>query len=122
MSDIDALLITPPSRLEVYQGLSNDYAAIEPPVWSSLIANYLFKRGYNVKILDAEADNLNHEQTAQKIISVNPKLAVFMIYGQQPSASTQCMPGGKKTCDKFFKEIDSNVWEKNISQQAFRII
>ena len=25
MPDIDALLITPPSRLEVYQGLSNDY-------------------------------------------------------------------------------------------------
>lgn len=101
MSDIDALLITPPSRLEVYQGLSNDYAAIEPPVWSSLIANYLIKRNYNVEILDAEADNLTHEQTAKKIISINPKLAVFMIYGQQPSASTQCMPGGRKTCDKL---------------------
>ena len=41
MSKLDALLITPPSRLEVYQGLSNDYAAVEPPVWSMLIANYL---------------------------------------------------------------------------------
>ena len=49
MSEIDALLITPPSRLEVYQGLSNEYAAIEPPVWSMLIANYLMKRNYNVK-------------------------------------------------------------------------
>ena len=95
MSNIDVLLITPPSRLEVYQGLSNEYAAIEPPVWSSLIANYLLKRNYNVQILDAEADNLTHEQTAKKIISINPKLAVFMIYGQQPSASTQCMPGIK---------------------------
>jgi len=47
MSKIDALLITPPSRLEVYQGLSNEYAAIEPPVWSSLIANYLLKKNYN---------------------------------------------------------------------------
>ena len=28
MSNLDALLITPPSRLEVYQGLSNDYTAI----------------------------------------------------------------------------------------------
>jgi len=103
MSNVDALLITPSSRLEVYQGLSNDYAAIEPPVWSSLIANYLIKRGYNTQILDAEADNLSHNQTAEKIASVNPKLAVFMIYGQQPSASTQCMPGGKKTCDKLNK-------------------
>lgn len=101
MFNIDALLITPPSRLEVYQGLSNDYAAIEPPVWSSLIANYLIKRGYTSQILDAESDNLSHEQTAEKIASINPKLAIFMIYGQQPSASTQCMPGGKKTCDKL---------------------
>ena len=107
MSSIEALFITPRSRLEVYQGLSNDYAAIEPPVWSSLIANYLLKRNYNVKILDAEAENLTHEETAEKILKLNPKLAVFMIYGQQPSASTQCMPGGNKTCKKL-KELSSD--------------
>ena len=93
MSNIDALLITPPSRLEVYQGLSDDYAAIEPPVWSSLIANYLIKKDYTAQILDAEAENFTHDQTAKKIVSINPQLAIFMIYGQQPSASTQCMPG-----------------------------
>ena len=43
MSKIDVLLVTPPSRLDVYQNLSNEYAAVEPPVWSSLIANYLLK-------------------------------------------------------------------------------
>ena len=107
MSTIDALLITPPSRLEVYQGLSDDYAAIEPPVWSSLIAKYLIKKGYTAQILDAEAENFTHEQTAKKIISINPRLAIFMIYGQQPSASTQCMPGGKKTCDKL-NSLSSN--------------
>ena len=108
MNNIDVLLITPPSRLEVYQGLSNEYAAIEPPVWSSLIANYLLKRNYNVQILDAEADNLTHEQTAKKIISIDPKLAVFMVYGQQPSASTQCMPGGRKTCSKLNELLSLN--------------
>jgi anaerobic magnesium-protoporphyrin IX monomethyl ester cyclase len=72
-----------------------------------LIANYLIKRNYNVKILDAEAENLSHEETAEKILKLNPKLAVFMIYGQQPSASTQCMPGGNKTCKKL-NEISSN--------------
>ncbi len=107
MSNIDALLITPPSRLEVYQGLANDYAAIEPPVWSSLIANYLIKKGFTAEILDAEAENLTHEKTAEKIAQKNPKLAIFMVYGQQPSASTQCMPGGKKTCLKL-NEITSN--------------
>ena len=107
MSNIDALLITPPSRLEVYQGLANDYAAIEPPVWSSLIANFLIKKGFTAEILDAEAENLTHEKTAEKISQKNPKLAIFMVYGQQPSASTQCMPGGKKTCIKL-NEITSN--------------
>ena len=107
MSNIDALLITPPSRLEVYQGLANDYAAIEPPVWSSLIANFLIKKGFTAEILDAEAENLTHEKTAEKIAKINPRLAIFMVYGQQPSASTQCMPGGKKTCLKL-NEITSN--------------
>ena len=107
MSKVDVLFITPQSRLEVYQGLSNDFVAIEPPVWSSLIANFLLKKNYNVKILDAEAENLSHEETAQKIVDISPKLAVFMVYGQQPSASTQCMPGSRKTCSKL-NELSNN--------------
>lgn len=43
--DVDLLLVTPPSRLEVYQGLSNEFAAIEPPVWSGLIAEFIRNRG-----------------------------------------------------------------------------
>lgn len=101
MSKIDVIFVTPRSRIEIYQELSNEYAAIEPPVWSSLIAKYLSNKNFNVQILDAEAENLSHEETAKKIIDADPKLAVFMIYGQQPSASTQCMPGGKKTCQKL---------------------
>jgi hypothetical protein len=98
MSKLDVLMVTPPSRLEVYQGLSTDYAAIEPPVWSGLIAEFLRRKGYAVAILDAEAEGYTHEQTAQAIVASDPRLAVFAIYGQQPSASTQCMPGGRKTC------------------------
>jgi radical SAM superfamily enzyme YgiQ (UPF0313 family) len=109
MREIDAVFVTPPSRLAVYQGLSNNLAAIEPPVWSSLIANYLIKKDYTVYILDAEAENLTHEQTAEKIAKLNPHLAVFMIYGQQPSASTQCMPGGNKTCKKLNELSDNSI-------------
>ena len=67
---LDVLLVTPPSRLEVYQKLAGEFAVIEPPVWSSLIANFLLKKNYHVKILDAEADNLTHEETAQKRIKI----------------------------------------------------
>ena len=31
MPNLDVLLVTPPSRIDVYQNLSNDYAAIEHP-------------------------------------------------------------------------------------------
>ena len=97
---LDLLLVTPPSRVEVYQELSNTYAAIEPPVWSGLIAHFIRERGYSVTMLDAEAEGLTHDQTAQRVADADPTLIVYMIYGQQPSASTQCMPGGHKVAEK----------------------
>lgn len=100
----DVVLVTPPSRLEVYQNLSNDLAAIEPPVWAGLIAEFVRTRGYDVHIIDAEAENLDHKLTAESINSYDPELVVFVVYGQQPSASTQCMPGARKTCN-LLKEI-----------------
>ena len=93
---IDLLLVTPPSRLEVYQSLSNDFAAIEPPVWSGLIAEYVRRKGFSVQILDAEALGFTHQETATAIIEANAILTTYVIYGQQPSASTQSMPGGRK--------------------------
>ena len=95
---LDVLLVTPPSRVQVYQELSRDFAAIEPPVWSGLIATYLRQQSCSVAILDAEAQGLTHQQTAEQIAAIAPRLAVFVIYGQQPSASTQCMPAGLKAC------------------------
>lgn len=102
-NSVDLLLVTPPSRLEVYQGLSNEFAAIEPPVWSGLIAEFIRNRGYSVQILDAEAEGLTHKQAADNILRVNAALTVFVIYGQQPSASTQCMPGGRKVAEMVSK-------------------
>ena len=106
MSSLDLLLVTPPSRAEVYQTLSGEFAALEPPVWSSLIAQYALQRGYSVDILDAEAEGLTHAQTAQRILDAAPRLAAFVIYGQQPSASTQCMPGGRKVGEIVGRDSD----------------
>ena len=96
MSRLDVLMVTPASRLEAYQSL-NELVAVEPPVWSGLIADFLVRRGLAVAMLDAEAEGLSHEATAARIAAADPVLAVFMVYGQNPSASTQCMPGGGKT-------------------------
>ena len=75
---LDVLLVTPPSRVQVYQELSRDYAAIEPPVWSGLIASYLRQHSCSVAILDAEAQGLTHQQTAEQIAAIAPRLAVFV--------------------------------------------
>jgi radical SAM superfamily enzyme YgiQ (UPF0313 family) len=100
----DVLFVTPPSRIQVYQDLSRNLAAIEPPVWAGLMATFIRNRGYEVAILDAEAQGLDHQQTANAIAAANPRLVVFVIYGQQPSASTQCMPAGRKVCE-FLKGL-----------------
>ncbi|MCI0415657.1 B12-binding domain-containing radical SAM protein [bacterium] len=91
-SHIDLLLVNAPGKKRVYQSLANDLAAYEPPIWAGLIGNSARKHGYGVGILDAEAELLTYEETVSRILEANPVLTVFVVYGQQPSASTQCMP------------------------------
>ena len=106
MSYIDVLLVTPPSREQVYQSLGSDLAAVEPPAWSLLIAEFLRRMGVEARVLDAEAEGYTHEETARKIVDADAVLTVYVIYGQQPSASTQCMPGGRKVCELVNAETD----------------
>lgn len=105
MKNIDVLLINPPSRAEVYQTLS-EFSAIEPPVWAGLIARYLNNHGIRTQILDAEAHGYFPEETADRINALAPTLAVFCIYGHQPSASTQCMPGAMATS----KRVNASIY------------
>lgn len=97
---LDLLLVTPPSKDRVFQELGKSFAAIEPPVWSTLMATFVRRRGYSVAILDAEADCLGYDDTAQRIIEHDAHLTVFSVYGHQPSASTQCMPAGRSVCER----------------------
>ncbi len=103
MSQLDLLLVTPASRDTVYQALGDDLAALEPPVWAGLIATYMRDKGYSVGMLDAEAQGMSHEQCAKEISKRKPLLTVFVVYGQQPSASTQCMPAGRASCEAYNK-------------------
>jgi anaerobic magnesium-protoporphyrin IX monomethyl ester cyclase len=96
----DILLVTPPSRDTVFQDLGKNLTAIEPPVWSTLMATFFRRVGISVEILDAEAESLGFDATARRIIDTQALLTVFVIYGHQPSASTQCMPAGKAVGEK----------------------
>jgi radical SAM superfamily enzyme YgiQ (UPF0313 family) len=91
MKKIDALFIVPSARKKIFQKLEN-LAAIEPPAFAGLFANYLRKRACLVDILDAPAFNLGPEEIADQVAQINPLLAIVMVYGHQPSASTQSMP------------------------------
>lgn len=102
-NNIDLLLVNAPGKRRVYQDLANDLVAYEPPIWAGFIANYIRKKKYSVQILDAEALRLTSEETTSQIIDLNPLLTVFVVYGQQPSASTQCMPAAGHVC-KLVKE------------------
>ena len=89
----DLVLINPGSRTKIYQALGNTLTAVENPVWAGLIATFVRRKGLSVEIVDAEADELTAEQAAERVSTLNPRLAVVVVYGHQPSASTQNMTG-----------------------------
>lgn len=103
--NIDVLLINPGSRSAVYQELGDSISAIEPPSLAGLFATYLRNKGLSVAIIDAPASNLSPQSTAQVVReNYSPTLIVMVVYGFQPSASTQNMPAAGETC-RALKEI-----------------
>ncbi len=97
-SNVDLLLINPGNRFKPYQTLGSTLAAIEPPVWAGLLAAFVRNHGFSVRILDANAENLNTEVTAQQAMEAEPALVTVVVYGHNPSASTQVMPAVREIC------------------------
>ena len=94
----DVLLINPGGRINIYQSLASEYTAIEPPIWVGLIATYLRKKGHSVIVLDANAEDLSPEEVATFVDIHSPLLAAVVVYGHNPSASTQIMPAAGAIC------------------------
>jgi radical SAM superfamily enzyme YgiQ (UPF0313 family) len=108
MAKLDLLLVNAPGKERVYQSLAGDLAAYEPPIWGALLASYARQRGHSVEILDAEALRYTYDETVDAIVEHAPRLAVFTVYGQQPSASTQCMPAAGEVC-RLLKERTPDI-------------
>ena len=100
---VDCLLINPDSSLKAYQGLSRKFSAIEPPTWALLLAESCRNKGFNVKILDCCAEHLNLEESVERIKQINPSIALFVVYGQNPNAGTTSMIGATELA-KTLKE------------------
>lgn len=106
--DVDVLFVNPGSPSAVYQELSNRYSAIEPPSLAAAFATYVRLKGGSVDIVDAPAHNLSPEMTAKYIHDhYNPTLIVMVVYGFQPSASTQNMTAAGETCTAL-KRLNPN--------------
>ncbi|MFM7199301.1 MAG: B12-binding domain-containing radical SAM protein [Myxococcota bacterium] len=89
---VDVLFINPGNRKEIYQGLGDEFCAIEPPAFAGLFARYLQLKGLNVAILDAPALGMNAREVAElALLEFEPTLITLAVYGYQPSASTQNM-------------------------------
>jgi anaerobic magnesium-protoporphyrin IX monomethyl ester cyclase len=97
-SQLDLVLIHPGSRTQIYQSLGSSLSAIEPPVWASLMATFVRKRGFSVQLLDTEAEDLVPEAAARRVAEMDPLLTAIVVYGHQPSASTQNMTAAGAIC------------------------
>src|SRR5262245_7365737 len=95
---LDLLLINPCDRKKIYQQLGDQLTAVEPPLWCRLIAGYVRDRGYSVEIIDAEAEGWDAEIVAAEAAARRPKLVGMVVFGHQPSASTQQMAAAGPTC------------------------
>jgi len=106
---MDIVLINPGDRKRVYQDLAKDFAAIEPPFLAAVLAAYLRNKGFKVDIIDANADNISPEETALRVKNANPLLAAVIVYGSNPSASTQNMTIANKICEALRNNFNGKI-------------
>jgi len=95
---LDLVLVNPGSRTEIYQKLGATLSAIEPPIWAGLMATFVRLKGYEVRIVDANAENLGPQAAAERVLDLHPRLVGIVVYGHNPSASTQVMPSASAIC------------------------
>lgn len=107
-SKLDLLIICPGDHTMIYQELAKEYSAIEPPIWGALIAQHARNKGYGVLLIDQTAEGLNSDQIVKRSIAEKPKLIAMVVYGQQPSASTQNMTAAIQIV-KNFKDIEPQI-------------
>jgi anaerobic magnesium-protoporphyrin IX monomethyl ester cyclase len=110
MKKVDILFIHSNGSKKIYQELSKDHSAIEPPIWAAMLANHCISRGFEVDLIDCEAERLSTDKSAELICQYDARIYCFVVYGQQPSASTQNMVGSIDTAEKLKKlHKDSKV-------------
>lgn len=101
---LDVLFVSPDSSLQAYQGLAETYAAIEPPTWALILAQSCRAKGYGVGILDCDAERLSRQAAVDRIESADPRLVVFVVYGQNPNSGTTGMIGATALANELKRQ------------------
>ncbi len=105
----DILFIHPNASKIIYQGLAKNNSAIEPPIWAGMLANSVRSKGFFPEILDAEVLGLDYFSCAKTAIDFKARIVCFVVYGQQPSASSQNMEGAVATAE-IIKQLDPETF------------
>lgn len=95
---LDVLFVEADSGEIAYQDLHKKFSAIETPTWSLLLAQSCRSKGYGVAIIDQVAERITDAVVARKVVDVNPRLVVFVVYGQNPNSGTTNMIGAGRLC------------------------
>lgn len=105
---LDVLFVHANAAGAIYQDLSKRHSAIEPPIWAAMLANAMRTFGYTVAVLDCEAERLTHDEAVKRISDYDARVVCFVVYGQQPSASTQNMQGATE-CSRLLRLSHGNA-------------
>ena len=105
----DVVLINPGDRKQIYQDLANNISAIESPFWVAVLGAFLRNNGLGVEIIDANAENISPEEVSNRVNEIKPYLSAVIVYGSQPSASTQNMTIAGKICNALKNNTSSKV-------------
>ncbi|MFA6091893.1 MAG: radical SAM protein [Elusimicrobiota bacterium] len=100
---VDLLIIKPGDKKKVYGGLSASMSAIEPPIWTALMAAYLSEKGRSVRIIDVEAEDIGPDEAARRSMEFEPSIIGFFVTGSNLSASTWHMTGAREYIAAFRK-------------------
>lgn len=104
---LDVLFVNPDSSVHAYQGLAQTFTAIEPPTWALLLAESCRAKGFGAAILDCTAENLSLRDAVNCIKNANPRLVVFVVYGQNPNSGTTGMIGATMLAEELKLQVSS---------------
>jgi anaerobic magnesium-protoporphyrin IX monomethyl ester cyclase len=100
---LDCCFLITSNSAKSYQSLAKEYSAIEPPTWALLLAQSMRSVGYNVNIIDANAENLSEQEIFERLNDYRPRLISFVVYGQNVNAGTTNMSGATHVA-KYLKK------------------